>query len=65
MEASLGDATQTNAQDVTTERLSTDEAPKTELPPAELVDLSEQPAKGEDEPGPQRPPKEGEDECPP
>ncbi len=65
VEASLGDTTRTNARDVMTERSSADEVPKTKLPLAKLVDFSGRPAKGEDEPGPQQPPKEGKDKCPP
>ncbi len=65
MEALLGDATQTDVQDVTTERLSAYETPKINLPPAKLVDLSGRPAKGDNEPGPQQLPEEGDNICPP
>jgi hypothetical protein len=65
VEATSGDATQTDSRDVMTERSSADEAPKNELLPAKLVDLPGRPAKGEDEPGPQQPPEEGKDKCPP
>jgi hypothetical protein len=65
MEALLGDATQTDAQDVTTERSSAEEAPKTKLLQAKLVGLPKRPAEGEDKPGRQQPPEEGKDKRPP
>jgi hypothetical protein len=48
LEALLGDATQTDARDVMTERSSANGVPKTKLPLAKLVNLSGRPSKGED-----------------